>query len=127
MEKTIKLTLLVLAILTGTLLVAADGGTATQNPTNPKVVVLLPPKQLPNRPKVPSKQQVNVLYIDQYLYMDFAIPEGICEMSLVNLTTGENVYASFDSENPEPIYVGELSTATITVTTETGHVYQGEW
>ena len=103
----------------------ADSGAQSGGPK--KNLVLKPGGGTSSRPKVPSMQQVSVLYEDEYLYIDFLIPEGLCEMSLVNLTTGENVYAYFDSENPEPIYVGALSTATITVTTETGHVYQGEW
>lgn len=65
--------------------------------------------------------------MDSYIYFGFALPEGECEMVLSNLSTGETVTATFDSEDCEPIYVGELESAEVTLTTENGHTYYGSW
>ncbi|MDE6717893.1 MAG: hypothetical protein K2J70_06850 [Muribaculaceae bacterium] len=79
------------------------------------------------RPRVPSAQEVICNYIDEYVYITFSIPEGECEFFLTDLKTGECVYSSFDSENPEPIYVGHHETAEVTVTTANDHTYTGSW
>ena len=65
--------------------------------------------------------------MDSYIYFGFAIPEGECEMVLSDLNTGEIVTATFDSEDCEPIYVGEIESAEVTLTTENVHTYCGTW
>lgn len=97
-------------------------------PTVPKAPIQLQPRPNPShRPKAPSMQRVNAVYSDGFLTFEFAYPEGECELQLMDLSTGEMVVEYFDSAVTEPVYVGYHSTASLTVTTENGNTYTGEW
>ena len=72
-------------------------------------------------------QQVSCTYSDGYLYFEFAIPEGECQLLLKDLATGDTVAAGFNSASSEAVYVGYHSTASLTVTTSNGNTYSGMW
>ena len=99
-------------------------------PFKSPTVIDLPPKNLKNpggRPKAPSRQSVVCIYDDGNLYFEFAIPEGECQLMLSDSSTGEIVVEYFDSAVSEPVYVGYHRTASLTVNTENGNTYAGEW
>ena len=93
-------------------------------PSGPIVIILPPqkPKDPALRPKAPNRQEVYGTYADGNVVIDFTFPEGICELQFVNTVTGEIISATFDSENPEAVYVGYHDAAEITVATEYGHI-----
>ena len=109
------------------------GSALADTPTVPfkdPIIINLPPKDLRNlegRPKAPSRQSVTCIYDDGNLYLEFAIPEGECQLMLSDSSTGEMVVEYFDSAVSEPVYVGYHRTASLTVNTENGNTYAGEW
>ena len=121
MAKITKSNLVVAVLLTASL------GMWAGDKKGPNTTILNPVYKGGYRPRVPSAQEVICNYIDDYVYITFAIPEGECEFFLTDLKTGECVYSSFDSENPEPMYVGHHETAEVTVTTANDHTYTGSW
>lgn len=98
-------------------------------PSGRPVLILKPrdPVSQQNRPKSPSRQEVTCLYIEDSLYINFAIPEGECDLYLYDLTTGETISATFDSYESEPIYIGYHNSAEITINTQSGNSYTGTW
>ena len=125
MKRIFKLALLLVLVLIGCSTIWADSG--TKKTSRPQTIVLKPRDVVTTRPRTPSMQEITCAYMDSYIYFGFAIPEGECEMVLTDLSTGGSVTATFDSEDCEPIYVGELESAEVTLTTENGHTYYGEW
>lgn len=124
---------LYLTVLTASLSAVWGGSAAADTPTNPiknPIVIDLPPRNTGDfgaRPKAPSMQSVTCTYNDGFLTFEFAFPEGECELMLSDLSTGDMVIEYFDSAVTEPVYVGYHSTASLTVTTENGNTYTGEW
>lgn len=104
---------------------AAEPTIPTPPPVQP--IVLLPGPKPNLRPKAPSRQIVTCIYDEGNLYFEFAIPEGQCQLFLSDPSTGETVVAGFDSDVTEPVYVGYHRTASLTVNTENGNTYAGEW
>lgn len=80
-----------------------------------------------HKTKAPSRQSVICMYDEGNLYFEFAIPEGECQLMLSDSSTGEIVVEYFDSAVSEPVYVGYHRTASLTVNTENGNTYTGEW
>ena len=114
-------------LLSFTVGVWAASGNNKKQPSRPISIVIKPRDKVTTRPRTPSMQEITCMYMDSYIYFGFAIPEGECEMVLTDLSTGGSVTATFDSEDCEPIYVGEIESAEVTLTTENGHIYYGEW
>lgn len=118
-------------LLTGVATIWAESGgsngSTTKKPSTPQTIVLKPKDKVSIRPRTPSLQEVVCSYMDDYVYITLSLPEGECEMQLTDLTTGETVVSDFDSENPEPIYVGYHDSAEVTVTTAYENIYTGEW
>lgn len=88
---------------------------------------LMPKTSTVGRPKAPSMQSVMCEYYDGIMTFEFAIPEGECQLMLSDSSTGEVVVEYFDSAVSEPVYVGYHRTASLTVNTENGNTYTGEW
>ncbi len=80
-----------------------------------------------SRPKLPSQSICSATYADGYITFFFTNPEGECKGMLTDNLTGNIVYLYFNSEYQEPIEVGYHQSASITVTTEAGNTYYGEW
>ena len=87
----------------------------------------MPKTSTVGRPKAPSMQSVMCEYYDGIMTFEFAIPEGECQLMLSDSSTGEVVVEYFDSAVSEPVYVGYHRTASLTVNTENGNTYTGEW
>lgn len=111
------------------LLVSLDFSIKADTNSNPSgtTIIITPTKPTGNRPKSPSRQEVTCLYIEDSLYINFAIPEGECNLYLYDLTTGETISATFDSYESEPIYIGYHNSAEITIDTQSGNSYSGTW
>lgn len=91
------------------------------------VIVLDTPKQPGNRPKMPSRQFITCYYDGESLNLDFAYSEGECEVCVTDITTNFSRFYYIDSsELLSTIYVGEINSSIITVTTSHGHIYTGE-
>ena len=129
MKRIFKFTLFISLLLIGasSLWAENDKTTDKKKPSNPQSIVLKPVISNPLRPRTPSMQEVTCSYMDGYVCFDFAIPEGICDMVLTDLRSGETISATFDSESIEPIYVGVHETAEVSVTTANEHTYCGAW
>lgn len=103
--------------------------TYVPNPPRPisRPVIIRGTKPIGSRPKAPSRQEIACTYSDDCLYFGFAIPEGECRLTMTDLNTGEVVYADFDSETPEPVYIGYHDSGEISISTEQGNTYTGSW
>lgn len=103
--------------------------TAQTNSNNqaPKINVILSNKNLggPKRPKAPSRQQILCIYENEHLNLSFAIPEGECQLTVTDMTTGFSRQYVFDSSAEDTVYVGALTQAHIEISTANGHEYEG--
>lgn len=61
------------------------------------------------------------------MIFQFLVDEGICDVTVTNLTTGMPQFFEIDSAEDSYIYVGDLETASVVIRTETGHTYSGEF
>lgn len=89
--------------------------------------ILYPPKNRNDKPKMPSRQFITCYYDGENLNLDFAYSEGECEVCVTDITTNFSRFYYIDSsELLSTIYVGEINSSIITVTTSHGHIYTGE-
>lgn len=131
MEKNIR----TLIVLTSAFLIAdmatvkAADSNNPPTPINPPREIIIKSWKNPTslRPKAPTRQQIECTYADGSLYFLFAIPEGECQLSMTDLSTGEVVYTDFDSEASEPVYIGYHESGEIYISTESGNTYSGSW
>ncbi len=79
----------------------------------------------PKKPKVPSLQYIQCIYQNGCLYFQFAIPEGECQLTVTDMTTGFARQYVFDSSAEATVYVGALTQAHIEISTANGHEYEG--
>ena len=82
-------------------------------------------KNEPVRPKAPSRQQILCIYENEHLNLSFAIPEGECQLTVMDMTTGFARQYVFDSSGDATINVGTLTQAHIEISTANGHEYEG--
>ena len=89
--------------------------------------VILNPKNPtnPDRPKLPNRQQIECVYQSGSLKFSFAIPEGECQLTVTDMTTGFSRQYVFDSSAEATVYVGTLTQAHIEISTANGHEYEG--
>lgn len=95
-----------------------------------KVIVTKSNKDISNKndkPKSPSRQNIDCIYSDGILSLYFLLPEGEATLTVTDLSTGLSSQYVFDSTEPADIYIGELPSAYIYIETEYGHAYEGEW
>ncbi len=78
-----------------------------------------------NKPKAPSRQQIEAWYLNGYLTISFLYSEGECEMTVLDLSDQYSYVYSLDSSISTIIYIGEVSNVEITITTEYGNEYTG--
>lgn len=76
------------------------------------------------RPQSPSRQEISCEYGNGCLFISFLYSEGVCSLSVTEGGEETQVY-DFDSSSEAVIFVGELTSANITITTEYGHTYKG--
>lgn len=79
-----------------------------------------------DRPRMPSMITVDCWYGNGELSIEFRNPEGECDITVTDTTTGFTVTDTFDSTLPYTIYIGTPQSATITLTTDEGNTYYGE-
>lgn len=89
--------------------------------------VVIGPKEIVRnrRPKIPSQQQILCTYVNEHLNFQFAIPEGECQLTVTDVTTGFARQYVFDSSADATINVGALTQAHIEISTANGHEYEG--
>ena len=95
-------------------------------------IILIPKKEIdPKRPKLPTRQIIQCIYQNGSLNFQFAIPEGECQLTVTDMTTGFSRQYVFDSSADATVYVGALTQAHIEISTANGHEYEGwlamEW
>ena len=103
---------------------------ANENGTLPNgTVIILGPKGSINpttRPKIPSPQSVECMYDSGVLIIDFAIPEGTCNISVSDLTSGHVTRQTIDSSDlTVHVVTGPLSESIVEIITEKGNTYCG--
>lgn len=79
----------------------------------------------PKRPKAPSQQQISCFYENESLHLSFAVPEGECQLTVTDMTTGFARQYVFDSSAEASVNVGALTQAHIEISTASGHEYEG--
>ncbi len=82
-------------------------------------------KEKPDRPKMPSMQNIECVYADGTLHFFFAFPEGECLLTVTDSFSGISTQYSFDSAEPAEIFVGEIQTGSIEILTSLGYTYEG--
>ena len=88
-------------------------------------VIVLHSKTTPKRLNVPSRQQISCFYEKGSLNFQFVIPEGECQLTVTDMTTGFARQYVFDSSAAATVYVGVLTQAHIEISTANGHEYEG--
>lgn len=89
-------------------------------------IILIPKKEIdPKRPKLPTRQMIHCVYQNGSLKFQFAIPEGECQLTVTDMTTGFARQYVFDSSADATVYVGTLTQAHIEISTANGHEYEG--
>ncbi len=106
-------------------LIAIPGTAIADEPSGPSTPIVLMPKNKNDRPKAPSLQSISCWYDGEHLTIDFADPEGWCDITVVDEDDASAVSASFDSASPAEVYIGEHANATIYISTESGNEYVG--
>lgn len=84
------------------------------------------PSKTSERPRMPAMITVDCWYGNGELSIEFRNPEGECDITVTDTTTGFTVTDTFDSALPYTIYIGTPQSAVITLTTEEGNNYYGE-
>ena len=77
------------------------------------------------RPKSGSLQQIDCHYTSGTLFIQFAISEGNCELTVIDTETGDSKIYYFDSFSPAFINIGNLNSFKLFITTEKGNSYYG--
>lgn len=75
---------------------------------------------------MPALITVDCWYSEGELYIEFREPEGDCDITVTDTTTGFTVTDTFDSAVPYTLYIGSPASATITLITDEGNTYIGE-
>ena len=76
------------------------------------------------RPKAPSAQRVTASVANGILFINFAISEGECQMTI---TSPQQILEfSFDSADPLMLNIGELHDFQISIITEKGNCYESD-
>lgn len=120
-----KKTTFIIALLVSFLIGASDLGYAQQTNTNKRERIPMR-KSKGEKPRMPAMITVDCWYGDGELSIDFRNPEGECDITVTDTTTGFTVTDTFDSALPYTIYIGTPQSAVITLTTEEGNTYYGE-
>lgn len=90
-----------------------------EDPENPET-------RNPNRrPKSVNRQKVHCHYTNGMLFIQFAISEGSCELTVVDNETGESVIYYFDSSIGSFINIGIINSFSLYIETEKGNFYFG--
>ena len=78
------------------------------------------------RPKIPSPQSVECMYDSGVLTIDFVIPEGVCNITISDLTSGHVTRQTIDSSDlTVHVVTGPLSESIVEIITEKGNTYCG--
>lgn len=75
------------------------------------------------RPRSANRQQIHCHYNDGMLFIQFAISEGNCELTIVDNETGESVIYYFDSSIGSFINIGNINSFDLYIETEKGNFY----
>lgn len=82
-----------------------------------------PPKG--NRPRIPSIQCITATVDNGMLYIDFAYPEGECQLIVTDRESSKISYHYFDSGEPTQIYIGNVVEIYVVIETAAGNTYCG--
>ena len=77
------------------------------------------------RPRSVNPQQINCHYSNGMLFIQFAINEGACELTLVDNETGKFSLYNFDSSIGTFINIGNITSFNLYIETEKGNSYFG--
>lgn len=77
------------------------------------------------RPKAPSRQRIDCHYTNGMLYIQFALSEGNCDLTVIDVENGESQVYYFDSTVGAFINIGKLTSFEIYILTEKRNSYFG--
>lgn len=77
-----------------------------------------------NRPKAPSAQRITASVANGVLFIDFAISEGECQMTIS--ANEQTLEYTFDSAAPLMLNIGEIHDFQISILTENGNCYESD-
>lgn len=90
-----------------------------------KIIIERSDKKPLTRPQMPSRQHIECLYAGGSLSFFFAVPEGECVLTVTDSASGISMQYYFDSADSAEIYVGEIETGSINISTANGNEYVG--
>ena len=117
-------------LIIGSLLLMPIYSSAQSSSQTTTIIISKPKEPQPStRPgsKAPAFQNVSCSYDGAALNISFVNGEGECELTLTDNASGITSNYYFDSDAPACLMVGELLSASITITTEAGNTYVGEF
>lgn len=103
------------------------GGTTEGDGVVIVVKPMRPGNPITNRPKSPSTQEIECIYLDGSLMLSFAYSEGMCELRIYDREINHLSSYPFDS-NEEGIIlpIGYVKDAYLQIMTNNGNIYEGE-
>ncbi|MDE7155096.1 MAG: hypothetical protein K2N79_02285 [Muribaculaceae bacterium] len=88
-------------------------------------IIDVPKPPISGRPRSANWQQINCKYTNGILYIQFAVAEGNCELTVIDSENGEVVIYNFDSSTSAFINTGSHATFELYILTENGNCYYG--
>ncbi len=102
----------------------ADGNGGNNNESQTRPVIIIGGNR-PMRPKTPLMQEIYGFYENGYLFLEFAIPEGQCVMTINELIDGTSRQYYFESSEDVQVYIGAITEVDIRIETANGNIYDG--
>ena len=103
----------------------APGASGADNSQQSIPIIIIDKKDKNLRPKLPSRQHVECVYIDGTLHFDFVIPEGEAVLTVTDALTGISAQYVFDTDAHAEVTIGYLSAASLEIHTDAGNTYTG--
>ncbi|WP_304522629.1 hypothetical protein [Bacteroides acidifaciens] len=126
--KPVKLLTLILYVFAFTSSFMAEAADTTKSVSRGSQIILQKHGgRYPNkRPNAPSRQIIVCAYDGDAITMSFVLPEGLCDIYITDLNTGQTILYNVDSSDLSAVFiVGDIEESSIEVITEYGNSYSG--
>lgn len=126
--KPVKLLTLILYVFAFTSSFMAEAADTTKSVSRGSQIILQKHGGMyPNkRPNAPSRQIIVCAYDGDAITMSFVLPEGLCDIYITDLNTGQTILYNVDSSDLSAVFiVGDIEESSIEVITEYGNSYSG--
>lgn len=125
--KSFKLIITLLFLISSPFIISADDVYDEFSDNNDNVIEVKDHSHNPTgRPKAPNRQHIDCNYINGMIYIQFSIPEGMCELTVIDTETGDSQIHCFDTSNGVTfINIGIITSFELYFKTEKGNAYYG--